>query len=167
MDFKSDGTKMRRHRKQAENNLCFFYENCLINDNFYVIIQYISWFYVIMYEILIFEDKKGHSTVKERISELRKKSSTDKKARIALNKILEYMSILERCGTRAGEKFTKHIKGDIWELRPLDNRIFFFYWGNKKIVLLHCFQKKSQKTPQREIEQAERNLYTFLEGERQ
>ena len=55
-----------------------------------------------MYEVLIFEDRKGYSSVKERLEDLKKRSDTDKRARVALNKILEYVSVLERCGTRAG-----------------------------------------------------------------
>jgi phage-related protein len=116
-----------------------------------------------MHEVLIFENRRGESTVKERITELKNKSAKDKNARIALNKILEYVAVLERCGTRAGEKFTKHIEGDIWELRPLNDRIFFFCWIRNRIILLHCFRKKTQKTPKREIEQAKRNLCVFLE----
>jgi phage-related protein len=116
-----------------------------------------------MYEVLIFENRKGESTVKERLEELKGKSSNDKSARIALNKILEYIAVLERCGTRAGEKFTKHIEGDIWVLRPLPERIFFFGWVENKIVLLHCFRKKTQKTPKKEIERAKYNMDIFLE----
>ena len=85
-----------------------------------------------MFEVIIFKTKKGESSVKARIDELAKKSVTDKQTRVALNKIHSYIAVLERCGTRAGEKFTKHIEGDIWELRPLSDRIFFFCWINKK-----------------------------------
>lgn len=102
-----------------------------------------------MYEVLLFEDRKGESTVKSRINEFQRKAGTDKTARISLNKILDYVAVLERRGTRAGEKFTKHIEGDIWELRPLNDRIFFFCWVQNKIVLLHGFLKKTQKTPRR------------------
>jgi phage-related protein len=116
-----------------------------------------------MFEVLIFENNKGESSVKSRIEELQKKSETDKGSRIAFKKILEYIAVLERCGTRAGEKYTKHIEGDIWELRPLNDRIFFFCWIDKRMVLLHCFRKKTQKTPKKEIDQAKRNLYVFLE----
>lgn len=119
-----------------------------------------------MFEVIIYTNKKGESSVKTRIGELKAKSSKDKRAKVTLNKILEYIAVLERCGTRAGEKFTKHIDGDIWELRPLDDRIFFFCWVNKTIVLLHSFIKKRQKTPKREIEQAKRNLYAFLKEEK-
>lgn len=119
-----------------------------------------------MYEIIIFEHE-GKSSVKSRIIELEKLSKTNKHARVLFKKILEYITILKKNGTRAGEKYTKHIEGDIWELRPLGDRIFFFCWIEKRIVLLHCFQKKSQKTPRREIDQAKRNLYLFLENERE
>lgn len=39
----------------------------------------------------------------------------------------------------------------------------FFYWKDNKFILLHHFVKKTQKTPQREIEQAAKNLKDFLE----
>jgi phage-related protein len=116
-----------------------------------------------MYEVLIFANDKGESSVKRRITELKNRS--DKNSRIELNKILEYIAVLERCGTRAGERFIKHIEGDIWELRPQNNRIFFFCWRGNKIILLHCFKKKTQKMPRREIEQAKCNLHSFLNRE--
>ena len=47
-----------------------------------------------------------------------------------------------------------NIEDDIWELRPGNNRIFYFYFKNDTFVLLHQFRKKTQKTPQREIETA-------------
>lgn len=103
-----------------------------------------------MFEVVIFKNRKGESSVKTRIDELKKRSTKDKQARVSLNKIHGYIAVLERCGTRAGEKFTKHIEGDIWELRPLND-----------------FIKKTQKTPRHEIEQAKRNMYLFLEEEKE
>lgn len=47
------------------------------------------------------------------------------------------------------------IEDDIWELRPGDNRVFYFFYDKEgKFVLLHHFKKKTQKTPKREIERA-------------
>ena len=43
---------------------------------------------------------------------------------------------------------------DIWELRPGNNRVLYFYFRDNKFVLLHQFRKKTQKTPRREIEKA-------------
>lgn len=57
----------------------------------------------------------------------------------------------------------KHIDGEIWELRPLRDRIFFVAWVDDSFVLLHQFMKKSQKTPLREIEKAKREFVDLTE----
>ena len=54
-------------------------------------------------------------------------------------------------------------KDDIWELRPLGNRIFFVAWIENTVVLRHAFQKKKQKTPQRQIDQAKREVKDLKE----
>jgi len=61
---------------------------------------------------------------------------------------------LEDYGTRLDEKVTKHLDDGIWELRPGNNRVMFFYFKDDTFVLLHHFRKKTQKTPKREIEKA-------------
>ena len=57
----------------------------------------------------------------------------------------------------------KHLEGDIWELRPLRDRILFAGYVDGSFVLLHQFMKKTQKTPRREIEQAKLELQDFKE----
>ena len=59
--------------------------------------------------------------------------------------------------------YVKHIKVDIWELRPLRDRIFFFYYKDNMYILLHYFYKKTQKTPAKEIEKAKKNMQDFIE----
>ena len=66
-------------------------------------------------------------------------------------------------GTRIGKPFVKHIDGNLWELRPLRNRIFFFYWKDDRFVLVHYFLKRTQKTPKKEIERARKNIKDFWE----
>jgi len=73
------------------------------------------------------------------------------------------MKILSEYGTRAGEPYVKHIAGDIWELRPRQDRSFFFYWVDNNFIMLHHFVKKTNKTPKREIRQAERNMNDYIE----
>ena len=86
-----------------------------------------------------------------------------KTSRIKLNKIRDYVKILSEYGTQAGEPYIKHLDGNIWELRPLRDRILFVGWTNGSYVLLHQFMKKSQKTPAREIEKAKRELADIVE----
>jgi phage-related protein len=118
-----------------------------------------------MHEIIFYEDKNGNSPVYEYIKELSKR--TDKNSRINFNKINDYIEVLSLHGKTAGKPFMKHIESDIWELRPIKNRIFFASWYNDSFILLHHFQKKTQKTPQREIEQAKRNLKDIQERSNQ
>ncbi len=100
-----------------------------------------------MYKVVIYEDKNGRSTIKDYIYELEKNAQTNKDSRVQLKKILEFFAIISKYGTRAGRPIVKHIAGDIWELRPMSNRIFFFFWKDDIFVMLHHFIKKTKKTP--------------------
>ena len=114
-----------------------------------------------MYEIIFYRDDRGHEPVKEYMDDLAKHKGKD--SRIKLNKINDYIQALSVYGTTAGEPYMKHIEGDIWELRPLRDRVLFIGWADNSFVLLHHFMKQTQKTPQREIEQAKRNMAVLIE----
>lgn len=114
-----------------------------------------------MYKVNFYRDANGNEPVAEYIQELAKKNNKD--SRINLKKILDYVKILSEYGKTAGEPYMKHIDGEIWELRPLRNRIFFVAWNGERFVLLHHFIKKTQKTPVREIEQAKREYKDLIE----
>lgn len=116
-----------------------------------------------MFDIIFYKDKNGNSEIVNYLDELKEKSKTDKNARINREKILAYMAALAEYGTRVGKPIVKHIEGDLWELRPLSNRIFFFYWKDNKFVMVHHYVKKSQKAPEKELDQARRNMKDYLE----
>lgn len=105
-----------------------------------------------MYNIEIYTDKYGKSEIKNYITKL--KSNNDKNSKIKFNKIVAYIRMLENNGICLGEPFIKHIINNIWELRPLRDRILFAHYDNNKIILLNIFMKKTQKTPKNEIEKA-------------
>ena len=113
-----------------------------------------------MYTIEFYRKKNGECPVLDYMRSLNQENSKD--SRINLNKISQYIKVLENMGTRAGEPFMKHLNGDIWELRPIRNRIFFAAVRESSFVLLHHFLKTTQKTPAREIEQAVRELNDYL-----
>ena len=114
-----------------------------------------------MHEIIFYQDKKGNKPVKDYIEEL--ESKNDKDSRIKYNKIIEYLLILRDLGTSANENYMKHIEGELWELRPNKDRIFFAALLDDSFVLLHSFVKKTKKTPHSEIEKAKRELKEFKE----
>ena len=105
-----------------------------------------------MHEIVFYRDRKGREPVLEYIQKLA--SLDSKESRIKLNKVNDYIEALSQYGTIIGEPFVKHVEGEIWELRPRRDRILFSALGDGRYVLLHCFEKKSRKTPRREIEKA-------------
>ena len=111
-----------------------------------------------MFDVLFYENKQGKQPIRKLLNDLRDKSKTSKDARIQYEKILTYIRALQKHGTQIGEPIVKHIIGDIWELRPLSHRVLFFYWKDNKFILLHHFIKKTNKTPPKEIKQAERNM---------
>ena len=112
-----------------------------------------------MYEVVFYKDKNGKSEIEDYLLKLQKKNNKD--SRIKFNKISAYLDMLSMHGTSIGEPYIKHLDSDIWELRPLRDRILFAYWENNKFVLLSVFMKQTQKTPQREIEKAKRYLKDF------
>jgi phage-related protein len=108
------------------------------------------------YKIEFWQEENGYSETQSYIWELKQKSIKSKDARIKLNKIVEYMSLLESYGTEIGYPYIDHIECEeqIFELRPLRDRFFFFYKQDSKYIILNHFMKKTQKTPRREIEKA-------------
>lgn len=113
-----------------------------------------------VYNIEFYEDKRGNSEIINYLKELRYKNNKD--ARIKLIKITSYINQLSEKGLNLGQPYIKHIQDDIWELRPLRDRILFANFYNNNIILLSIFVKKTAKTPKKEIEKAKRFLIDYL-----
>lgn len=77
-------------------------------------------------------------------------------------KAFSEIELLENHGTALREPYAKPIKGekykDLFELRIKFSsdisRIFYFTFKNNTFVLLHGFTKKSDKTPEKELDKA-------------
>jgi phage-related protein len=66
-----------------------------------------------------------------------------------------------------GKPLVDNLSDGIWEVRSrLDNRIArtLFAMINQEIVLLHGFIKKQQKTPQAELELAQKRKKQYLQN---
>lgn len=114
-----------------------------------------------MYKILIYQNSKGESEVKDYILDLQKHQNKNNK--INYTKIIAYIRLLKENGVELGEPYVKHINEEIWELRPLRNRILFANLSNNIIILLSIFTKKTQKTPNKEIEKAKKFLNDYIQ----
>lgn len=115
-----------------------------------------------MYKIIFYQNQNGESEVENYINTLRKQVN-NKDNRVKLNKIIAYMNLLSEQGLEIGSPYIKHLEDDIWELRPIRDKILFAYYTNNKFLLLTCFMKETQKTPKREIERARRLLKDYKE----
>ena len=75
------------------------------------------------------------------------------------------VELLVQRNVTAGEPLVRHLEGKLWELRVESNtniyRVVYAVSSGRRIVLLHGFQKKTQKTPRREIETAARRFEAF------
>jgi phage-related protein len=58
------------------------------------------------------------------------------------------------------EPHVKHLKGRLWEMRMTGRdgiaRALYVTASGRRVVVVHVFQKKTQKTPKRVLELAER-----------
>lgn len=79
-------------------------------------------------------------------------SSLDNKVKA---KVRTYFEYLQQHNGYLDEPYSRHIIDKIRELRvdfaTIRHRIFYFTFIDKKIIILHGFIKKVQKTPDREI----------------
>lgn len=113
------------------------------------------------WSIVYYLEDSGRNPVGEFLSSL---------DRDAVARCLAAIDRLQVENVRAREPLVKKIEGDIWELRRESRgsiyRIFYFFFTGRKIVLLHAFQKKTQRTPRREIDLAKRRRdhYVGREG---
>lgn len=69
-----------------------------------------------------------------------------------------YVLDMLKSSNRIATKFVKHLQEGLYELRAEMNgnifRVFFIFDNGNIVLLLNGFQKKSQKTPQKETKQA-------------
>ena len=112
-----------------------------------------------MFDIEFYEDINGKSEVYEYIQKLNK--TNGKENRQKLKKINMYIDLLSEYGLTLTEPYIKKLDKEIWELRPLRDRILFASWCNNKFILLSVFMKQTQKTPKSEIEKAKRLLEDY------
>ena len=70
---------------------------------------------------------------------------------------------------RAREALVRHLEDKLWELRRESKtniyRIVYFFFTGRRIILLHGFQKKTQKTPRQDFALAKARYAAFIKRE--
>ena len=86
---------------------------------------------------------------------------------VAEQKKVRYILDLLETEDRISRKFVEHIRDGVFEIRIEYNsniyRIFFIFDDGKIVVLFNGFQKKTQKTPENEIQKALRIKKEYYE----
>lgn len=104
-----------------------------------------------------YEKENGEQPAKEFMLSL------DKKLRA---KLADTIMILQDNGYELREPYSKHISEGIFELRAKQGsditRVMYFFYIDRHIILTNGFIKKTQKTPQSEIEKAKRYRSDYL-----
>ena len=71
---------------------------------------------------------------------------------------IDYALTLLESQDKVSTKFVKYLRDDVYELRAEYEsniyRVFFIFDNGNIVVLFNGFQKKSQKTPHKELEKA-------------
>lgn len=83
-------------------------------------------------------------------------------------RLIRVMEMVQSVGLETlREPHVKHIEGKIWELRAKSGggiaRGLYVTALGRRLIVLHVFEKKSQKTPARALETARRRMRQVLE----
>jgi phage-related protein len=82
-------------------------------------------------------------------------------------KVFRLIDLLGDYGVLLKEPYTKQIRDKIREIRIKDKqvavRVLYFTFTGRRFILLHGFVKKAEKTPEKEIEIAEKRMIDFLQ----
>ena len=120
-----------------------------------------------MYEIEFYEKTNGECNVWDFLENLRMKAATNKDARIQYKQVTFYIELLKQNGSTLSENIMKHIEDDIWELRPGDNRVFYF--SMMKTENLYCFissKRKHKRHPNVKLKEQKRKEMITRQGRR-
>src|SRR3989338_3756896 len=86
--------------------------------------------------VVYYIDEKGRNPVWDFITSL---SSGDR------NKCFEYIACLEEMGEGVRRPVGDYLGGKLYELRPKQTRLIYFFMLKEYAVLLHAFRKKTNQ----------------------
>lgn len=73
-----------------------------------------------------------------------------------LAKMLHIFELIEMAGAKLGEPYTKSLNDGLFEVRAKAQegigRSIYCYQKGQKVIILHSFVKKDQKTPKKALE---------------
>ena len=92
--------------------------------------------------IYYFVDEEGCKPVEDFIDSL-----TDKEQA----KVYAYIAELKSQGNNLRRPKADYLRDGIYDLRPKDNRIFYFFYLRDRAVLVHAIKKHVQRIPEHDL----------------
>jgi len=112
------------------------------------------------FDVLFYEKEDGSEPAKEFLNSLDKKM---------LAKMTRTIAVLQTNGPSLREPYSKSLEGGIFELRAKVgsdiSRVLYFFFIDQQIILTNGFIKKTNRTPIREIEKANKYRADYLTRE--
>src|SRR5438094_7309103 len=110
------------------------------------------------WSVVFYRDEEEHSPVRDFLKSL------DEDAQQSSGWAIEQ---LRARNVVAREPLVRHLEDKLWELRRESRtniyRVIYFFFQGRRIILVHGFQKKTQRTPRQELEIARARYRTFVE----
>lgn len=106
-----------------------------------------------MYQVRFYLSARGDSPVGEFILSL------DGSTRRKIESIID---LLKELGPQLKRPFADKVEGKIYELRPKQARILYFFAIEKEIIFVHGFLKKRDAIERGDIELAKRRMSDWL-----
>jgi len=110
------------------------------------------------FRVIAYEKENGEVPVEEFLDSVNPKMRA---------KIFGLLGILQEKGNMLREPYSKHLDDGIFELRCKFGsditRVLYFFYYEGSIILTNGFVKKTQKTPQEEIQLAKDRRKDFIE----
>ena len=92
--------------------------------------------------IYYFVDERGKNPVKDFIESFPVKERA---------KVFAYISELKKQGNNLRRPMADYLEDGIYELRPKDNRIFYFFYLKDNAVLVHAIKKRIREIPRSDL----------------
>lgn len=94
-------------------------------------------------DVLFFVDERGHKPITEFLQGLTRKENA---------KVGVYLKALKAKGHELRRPMAEYLGEGIYELRPGDKRMFYFFYFRENAVVVHAIRKKTDRIPTGDLE---------------
>ncbi len=78
------------------------------------------------------------------------------------DKCFEYIAYLEQMGEQVRRPIGDYLGDKLYELRPKQTRLIYFFMLNDKVIMVHAFRKKTHAVPERELNIAAKRMNDII-----